>query len=136
MYDNPNRQKYTFAFNFGAAADENFSIRGPKGKSGRVIDYGVEGVTEVFNGASTTPKIAVGTTSDPDAYGEELDLNGVADNDYKSVRSTYAETSTGFAALMVNPEIPKDTEVYLTCTGAVGSPTGIGNAFVIIDWSL
>lgn len=136
-YDAPNRIKYSFGtFDFGGAADETFSIKGPKGKSGRLFDYGVEGTTEVFNGGTITPKIAVGTTSDPDAYGDELVLHGLADNDYMSVRSTYAETDDGFAAQMLAPEIPKDTEIYLTCTAATGSPTGQGVPFVIIDWSL
>lgn len=137
MYDAPNRIKYAFGnFDFGGAADETFSIMGPKGKSGRIWDYGVEGTIEVFNGSTITPKIAVGTTSDPDAYGDELDLNALADNDYKSVRSTYAETATGFTTLMVNQEVPADTEIYLSCTVATGSPTGQGVPFVIIDWSL
>ena len=137
-YDNPNRQTYwpCGVFDFGAGADENFSIKGPKGKSGYLYDYGVAGVTEVMNGASTTPKIAVGTTSDPDAYGDELDLNAVADNEFSSVRSLYAETASGFTTQMVARHIPKDTEIYLTCTGAVGSPTGQAAPFVTIDWDL
>jgi hypothetical protein len=137
MYDNPNRIKYAFGnFNFGGAVDETFSIRGPKGKSGRLFDYGVEGVTTVMNGGTITPKVAVGTPALPNSFGAPLDLQAVPDNDYKSVRSTFAEPSTGFTAQMVNRTIPKDTEVYLTCTGATGAPTGVGVPFVIIDWSL
>lgn len=135
-YDNPNRQKYSFGnFDFGGGANETFSVKGPKGKAGRLWDYGVEGVIEVFEGTTTTPKIAVGTTSDPDAYGDELDLDGVADNDYKSVRSTYAEHDTGFTTQMVDRDLPADTEIYVTCTAGVGSPTGQGVPFVVIDWA-
>jgi hypothetical protein len=135
-YDNPNRQKYSFGnFDFGAGADETFSVRGPKGKTGRLYDYGVSGVIEVMNGGTVTPKVAIGSPSDPDAYGDELDLNAVADNEHKSVRSTYAETASGFTSLMVGPDIAADAEVVVTCTGATGSPTGQAVPFVVIDWA-
>ncbi len=138
-YDNPtNRQKHTYGvFDFGAAANETVSIQGPKGKAGRLIDYGVEGVTEVFSGSTITPKISVGTPADPDAYGEELDLDGVADNSAYTVRSNFDEIAdaTSFNALMVNRNIPADQEVVMALTAATGTPTGIGIPFVIIDWA-
>lgn len=139
-YDNPiNREKHSFGvFDFGAGSDETFSIRGPKGKGGRLINYGVEGCTEVMNGGTVTPKVAVGTPADPDAYGEELDLDGLADNDARSVRSLYDENAdkANFDALMVNRNIPPDQEVVLTCTGATGAPTGQAVPFVTIDWDI
>lgn len=121
-------------FDWGAAADEQFVIEGPKGKAGILVDYGMMAATEVFNGSTVTPKIAVGTSSDPDAYGEELDLDGVAVNTSKSVLTENAVASSGYDALMVNRNIPADTPVYITCTGATGSPTGIGTPFVKIIW--
>ena len=132
-YDKPNRMRFTHFFDFGAAADETISIKLPKGKTGRLHNYGVYGVIEVMNGDSVTPKIAIGTTSDADAYGDELDINAVADNDAKSVRSENYENSTNFNALMIERDLPKDTEIYMTLTGATGSPTGQGTAFVDID---
>ena len=138
-YDKPNRIKYSFGnFDFGGAADETFSIFGPKGKAGRLWDYGVEGSIEIFNGNTVTPKIAVGTTGDPDAYGDELDLNALADNHAKSVRSTYLEAEAGFRTLMDvtanGREIAANEEVVVTCTGATGSPTGQAVPYAIIDW--
>jgi hypothetical protein len=134
-YDKPNRIKYSFGnFDFGGAADETFSIKGPKGKAGRLWDYGVEGTIEVFNGGTITPKISVGTTSDPDAYGDELVLHALADNDATSIRTLYHEQDSGFATYMLNRELPADTEIYCTCIVATGSPTGQGTPFVIIDW--
>ena len=137
-YDLPiYREKHSFGlFDFGGGADEQFVIKGPKGKQGRLWNYGVEGATEVFNGGTVTPKIAIGTSSDPDAYGNELDLDDVALNSAKSVRSTYDEIAdaTDFNALMVDVTIPADTDVYVTCTAATGSPTGIAVPFVIIHW--
>lgn len=134
-YDRPNRIKYSRFFDFGGSGGiTEYSIKGPKGKAGRLYDYGVEMTEEVFNGGTITPKIAVGTTSDPDAYGDELDLNGLALKDAKSVRILYREDEAGFDTYMVDPTIPADTEVYMTLTEATGSPTGQGTAFVIIDW--
>jgi len=138
-YDRPNRIKYSFGlFDFGAGSTEEFIVRGPKGKKGRLWDYGVEGVTEVMNGSSTEPEIAVGTSTNPDAYGEEIDLDGLAVNKAKSVRIDFDEIAdaTDFDALMVDRDLPADTDIYITCTGAAGSPTGIAVPFVIIDWDL
>lgn len=135
-YDRPNRQQYSFGvFDFGGAADETFSIKGPKGKKGRLYDYGVYGCIEVMNGGTITPKISVGTTSDPDAYGDELVLHGLADNDATSIRMLYSEQDAGFSTAMVNRNIPADTELYVTCIVATGSPTGQAVPFVIIDWA-
>jgi hypothetical protein len=130
--DKPTR--YSFGnFDFGDA-DQTFSIIPPKGKSGYLHDYGVFGVTEVFNGGTVTPKISVGTTSDADAYGDELDLNALADNHAMSVRTTYSEPSTSFATYMINRHLPKDTELYVHIVAATGSPTGQAIPFVDIIW--
>lgn len=137
-YTEYNQAQYEHFFDFGGAADETISIKGPKGKAGRLWDYGVYGCIEVMNGASVTPKIAIGTTSNPDAYGEELDLNALADNEATSLRILYDEIAdaTSFDALLVEPDIPADTEVYMTLTGATSSPTGQATAFCIIRWDL
>lgn len=134
-YDNPNRVTYMFGtFDFGGAADDTFVIKGPKGKQGRLWDYGVQGTTEVFNGATITPKIAVGTAADPDAYGDELVLHALADASATSIRSLYAEQDATFATYMLNVDLPANTAVVVTCTAATGSPTGMGVPYIVIDW--
>ena len=134
-YDKPNRIKYAFGvFDFGGAADDTFVVKGPKGKAGRIWDYGVEGTTEIFNGGTITPKIAVGTAADPDAYGDELVLHALADASATSIRALYTEQDTGFTTYMLARDVPKDTAVVVSCTVATGSPTGMGVPFVIIDW--
>lgn len=134
-YDHPNRIKYSFGtFDFGGAADEVFVVKGPKGKEGRIYDYGVEATTEIFNGSTVTPKIAIGTSSDPDAYGDELVLHALAVDSATGIRILYDETESGFATYMLNRDVPKNTAVYVTCTAATGSPTGMGVPYVIIEW--
>ncbi len=138
-YNNPNRVTYQFGnFDFGAGANETFSIQGPKGKAGRLIDYGVQGVIEAFAGSTSTPVVAVGTPSDADAYGDEFDMGALADNNGKSVRSTYPNAypfgTTIGTYILSQGKIPADQEVVLTCTGAVGTPTGQAVPFVTIDW--
>lgn len=131
-YDNPNRITYTFpSLDWGNNVSEVFGIRGPKGKKGRLWDYGIVGTTEAFSGDIT---IAVGNADDADAYGEEFNLNGTADASAKTVRSTYDEAGdkAAFDALMVNPDLPADTDIKITMSGA--SAAGIGSPFVVIDW--
>jgi hypothetical protein len=139
-YENPDRRVYTFPqFDYGGAAGARADkIIGPKGKKGRLIDYGVQSVQEAF--AGTTPAtIAVGNASDADAYGEEFSLGGLAvASGGKTVRSTYDPTkqadTAAFAALMVEPDLPADTAIYITSTEAVTGPTGMACPYVVIDW--
>lgn len=133
MYDNPNRIKYQVTYDAGNTANESWAFTGPKGKKGRLYDYGVEGVTEVF---TTGASLAIGTASDADAYGEELSLASVAaDVGTYSVRALYDEVAdaTSFDALMVQRDLPANTKFVMTLVD--DAATGIGNFFVIIDWA-
>lgn len=130
-YDNPNRIKYAFAFDAGNNGNETFTIKGPKGKKGRLWDYGVEGVTEAFTADCT---IAIGDGSDADEFGEELALGALAVDTPLSVRTQYDEIAdaTNFDALMVDRTIPADTSVTMTIVDDASA--GIGVFFMIIDW--
>lgn len=128
-YDKPNRQKYAFFYDAGNTANEEFVIKGPKGKAGRLWDYGIEGVVEAFTADAS---LAIGTSSDPDAYGEELSIGVLAVNTPKTVRTLYSEQDSGFDTQMVNREIPADTAVYMTIVD--DAATGQGTWFCIIDW--
>lgn len=130
-YDNPNRQKYSFRFDAGNNGNETFTVKGPKGKGGRLIDYGVEGVTEAF---TQDASLAIGTAADPDAFGEELAFGVVAVDTVKSVRTLYDpnKDKAAYEALIVDPTIPADTLVQMTIVD--DASTGIGDFFCIIDW--
>lgn len=139
MYDMIPPTRFSFGlFDFGGGANEQFVIRGPKGKKGQLWDYGVYASTEVFAGSTSTPQMSVGTSSDADAYGEEFDFGALAVNKMMSVGTQYDRhrDSTSFDAVIVDPWLPADTDIYVTCIAAVGTPTGIAVPFIDVIWEL
>ena len=129
-YDKPNRIKYSKTFDAGNNGNEAFYFSGPKGKVGRLWDYGVEGVTEAF---TANASVSVGNSGDPNAYGEVLALGALAvDSGTFSVRSQYGEHEAGFATNMVDREIPADTPFCLDVIDDAAA--GIADFFVIVDW--
>jgi hypothetical protein len=129
-YDRPNREKYSFRFDAGNNGNETFVIHGPKGKAGRLWNYGVEGVTEAFTADCT---VSVGTASDADAYGDEFPMGALLIDTSRTVRSVYSEHDAGFETYMVARDIPKDTPVHLVIVD--DTTTGIGNFCCVIDWA-
>lgn len=132
-YDRPNRIKYQVTYDAGNTANESWAFKGPKGKSGVLYDYGVEGITEVFTSEAS---LAIGTGSDADAYGDEFPVTAAAgataDVGTHSVRSLYAEHDAGFATYMLDRQLPADTKFVMTLVD--DAATGIGTFFVIVDW--
>lgn len=131
MYPNPNRVKYAFAFDAGNNGNETFTVKGPKGKKGRLYDYGVEGVTEAFVANCT---MEIGDGSDADEFGTALAMGALALDTPQSVRTLYDPIAdkTAFDALMVDRNIPADTSVTMTITD--DSTSGIGIFFMTVDW--
>ncbi len=139
-YENPaNRKTYVFAeadFGTGGKID---SIIGPKGKPGRLIDYGILSVNEDFTGVTTAPSISIGDSVDPDKYGEEFDLTTVTITEgARTVKSQFRETGddkASFDALMVDRDLPADTLVEVrSVVGTGGTPAGKASPYVVIDW--
>jgi hypothetical protein len=134
-YDNPRIMRTTFPF---TNADATFAIaKGPKGKKGRLYNYGVYGVSTTFAGATTTPTMSVGTSGDHDAYGDEFDFSTLAAGTSKSIRSTYRPEQAGFATYILNQgELPADTDIVAAWTAATGGgAAGVGIGFVDIQWN-
>ena len=135
MYDSAHRRYYELLVDYGAGGNTLQHIIGPKGKQGLLWDYGCHSLAEAFAGSSTTPMISVGTTGNADAYGEEFDYGALAvAGGGKSIRTTYAETDSGWATYMVDRNLPMDTVVMVTHIAATGSPTGQAIAGVGIIW--
>ena len=145
QYREFNIQKYAFQHDFGAGG-EVYSVKGPKGKKGTLLNYGVYGITETFSATVTAGMVAVGNGTDPDAYGEELSLGTSAADTVGevSIDTLYRYDQVGGGAgvtdrddyILNGGEIPADTVVYLTCTAPTnGSETGIATAFMEILWA-
>lgn len=111
-------------FDFGGAAGtKTLRFRMPKGKTGLLVDYGVQNIQENFAG-TTSATISVGTASDPDAYGEELALNGgTTTTGARTVRMLY-DTPADIATYIVDKTIPADAVFTMTLVEAITGPTG------------
>lgn len=137
-YENPSyRQTYIFdEFDYGGAAGDKLDyVVGPKGKTGRLIDYGVMSVQEDFAGSTIEPSVQVGTTADPNAYGEVFSLvSATIAAGGLTVRNQFLEDEAGFATNMLDVNLPADTPVLVTSTEATGTPTGQGSPYLVIDW--
>jgi hypothetical protein len=137
MYDaTPTR--YSFGIHDFGAGSEEFSVKGPKGKKGLLVDYGVLSPVQTFTATTTAATVAIGTTADPDAYGDELSLGTLADKaGAKSVLTDTRPGTTAYDALMLNRSLPADTAVVVTCTAPTGgTPAGKAVPFVDIVWEL
>ena len=129
------RYTKTALFDFGTgSATEVMWIKGPKGKNGLLVDYGVEESVEAFTATTTVPSVSVGSEADADAYGDEFSLNGLVINSFSSVRADADERTTAFTTMMDDRTIPKDTTVVVYANPGTGSPTGQATPFVEILW--
>ncbi len=128
----PIRRNYEFSGkNF--ATTQTFKIKGPKGKGGKVHDYGVFDVTTALTATTTGAVASVGQVSDLDQFGANVNLGAVPIGGTATMRGQL--TSLGRLNEFVPDSIDKDVEVILTITAPTGgTPAGAGTAFVTIDW--
>lgn len=127
-------------YDYGAASGARVDkVKGPKGKKGRLIDYGVMNAVENFAAATNAPTVAVGTAADADAYGEEMSVVAATTlNGAVSLRTKYdpriPADRTSYNALLVEEDLPADTAVCLTSTEGTGAPAGQAYPFMLIAW--
>lgn len=134
-YDNHKAVRYAMDQITMTSSDKVRTFRGPKGKTGRLLDYGIDGISTTTAGATNTPKVSVGTVASAAAYGAAFDVGALTAPEAKSVASTYRPTDAAWSTYMTNPEIPAGTLVQLTCVAATGAgAAGVGNPFMLIAW--
>ena len=131
------RMHYTFpTLDFGTAG-EIYYVMGPKGRKGKLVDYGVHHPTETFTATTLPAYVSVGTAADADAYGEELSMGTLAaDAGSLSVRTSTRDPAVIDTYILdAGLKMPADTKVGLHCTAPTGgTPAGFANPFMIIDW--
>lgn len=130
------RIKYGFNHDFGDGTDV-YSFKGPKGKKGQLIDYGIEGIYETFTNTTTAGSVAVGVSGNADAHGEEIGLGTSAADTVGtlSARTLASSPDVLRSTYIVEPDIPADTAIYITCTAPTGgTPAGKATAFAIVEW--
>ena len=137
-YDKPYRTRHVFdllAASTDATVTTQYAIMAPRGKSGRPYDYGIEGVTTTLSSGAS---VAIGTTADVDAYGEEFDIS--AADSAKSLRGTYWPLSASTAESVLADFIVGESTAVQGSTGkvwvtVVGSSAGAGTVFVEMEWN-
>lgn len=131
------RMYYQFdTLDFGTAG-EDYYVTGPKGRKGRLVDYGVHHCTETFTATTTAATVSVGTAGDADAYGEELSMGTLAaDAGSKSVRTTTRDPAVIDTYILdAGLSMPADTKLRLCCVAPTGgTPAGMACPFMVIDW--
>jgi len=128
-YANPDRRFYFFAAVDYGAGDSAQSIQGPKGKAGKLVDIHLA-ATETFNSVTTDGYTDIGTAADPNAYAHFVQ-GDLADTD--SVSGEDGVTDTDW---LIDADIPADTQVEVTFVAPTGgTPTGIANVVIVIDWA-
>lgn len=125
------------AYTFGSG-DTFRTWKGPKGKTGTLIDYGFGNPTVLFTAVTTPATIAIGISADRDAYGEEFSA-GTLDVSLGllSVRTLYNTPGTIDDYILNNGHMPKDTIIYITLIAPTGgSPAGTATPYVRLAWAV
>lgn len=131
-YSNPQRISYSFPNEDFGASDDTYTILGPKNKYGRVRELFAR-VTEAFTATTTAASLQIGTSGDPDAYAIMTFATDAADAT-RNVASG-AASATNAVNLLEIPASSTGAEVHVdTIATTGGSPTGIADLTIVIDW--
>lgn len=126
-YSNPTTVTHSTAAITTTAAAATYVIGGPKGMKGRLIDVVARCTTTHVLG-STPTKLQIGVTGTLEAYAAYLPpaLTAPTTNNLNALPGASAVTLR---------DIPADTPILLTTVAnATGSPAGVLQYDVIIDW--
>ena len=119
-YDNPTTVAHSYsAVDFGTASEVYASLKGPLGKKGRITSVIVT-ATEVF---TTGGDVLLGIAADGAEY-VNMPLATLAATD----------TLVSTAAQIVLADLPADTQIEITWSATGGTPTGIADVQIVVDW--
>ena len=124
-YDQPVTITYSFGVHDFGAGGDSLSVKGPAGKTGRLVDI-IASAVETFNAVTTEGRIEIGTAADTDAYAS-MGLGTLAD--------TNSQAASESAGDIIDDGIPADTQVEVTFVAPVGgTPAGQAHVHVVIEW--
>ena len=128
-YRDPREYIYqdTVETDFGAGTGTAWSFKGPSGKQGSLKNIGLH-VTETFAGDQTTGKVLIGTSSDPNYYGQ-LEIT-----DATAATDTFNDQDDSNCVII--EALPADTQIEVTYVQCVDSGTaaGKGYAYAEVEW--
>jgi hypothetical protein len=126
-YDNPDVRTYYLGSITFTSSDKLFDFDLAAGENAALKDVEIR-VTTTFAGATTTPKILVGTSGDTDAYFSKDYGTTAAGNDVLSAERSY---STAF--LGDYRAIPKGTTIRVSAIAATGGgAAGVADVWVTL----
>jgi len=125
-YSNPIPLIYTDSTeaDFGDTTPTAWSFKGPSGKQGMLKDIGVH-ITETCLGDQVTGKVLVGTTADPNYYGQLEIADGTAAGD---VWNNQDDTDC-----VLVEALPADTQIEVTFVGITDTGTDAGKGFAYVE---
>ena len=112
------------AQDLGAGTGTSWSFKGPKGKQGMLKNIGIH-VTETFADDQTTGKVLVGTTADPNYYGQLEIADGTANTD---TFNNQDDTNC-----VIIEALPADTQIEVSFIQCVDSGTAAGIGYVYFE---
>ena len=134
-YSQANMMQYLDATDtdFAAGTGTPWSFKGPKGKQGQLRNIGIY-VKETFEDDTITGKVLVGTTADPNAYGQLEIADGTLNTDTFNIVDDADCLFLNSAGQ--NNTLAADTQIEVTFVQATDSGTaaGKGYAYVEVDW--
>jgi|TARA_R100000687_G_C6343294_1_gene115267 hypothetical protein len=128
-YSNPRTTIYLDPVeqDFGAGTGTAWSFKGPSGKQGSLKNIGLQ-VTETFADDQTTGKVLIGTTADPNYYGQLEITDGTV------LTNTFNDQDDSNCVII--EALPADTQIEVTFVQCVDSGTaaGKGYPYVNVEW--
>lgn len=128
-YSNDYIERFTFpSANIGGAGSSALQFSGPKGMTGRILDYGLASVSVAFTAVTTPAKLQIGLNGGAANGLAEMTLDTTAIGaDLRATKKSGTQ--------ITNPIIPEGAIATVTGVAATGgSPAGTGVPFVTVLW--
>jgi hypothetical protein len=143
MYNNAKQVPYSYnGINQGAATVTRV-IRGPKGKRGRLVDI-ISTPTTAFVGTTTPGKVQIGDGVTANKYADLFmgTAGTPAPVSVPVLASDVTLIGSGAAIKGQDPTslpftyLPADTALTVTFLQPVGTPAGVADHVILIDWDV